>query len=116
MHGQRNFLSLLILAVTALPSWGQELAPAAAQASGGKAASIPDFSGIWGRYSFPGLAAPLSGLGPVVNKSRRRQSFDDNGRPFAGAANAPLVSNNTQLVGDYTNPVLKPQAAQVVKE
>jgi hypothetical protein len=62
------------------------------------------------------LAAPRSGLGPVVNKSRRRQSFDDNGRPFAGAANAPLVSNNTRLVGDYTNPVLKPQAAQAGKE
>jgi hypothetical protein len=40
----------------------------------------------------------------VVNKSRRRQSLDDNGTPF-GAANAPLVSNNTQLVGDYTNPI-----------
>ncbi len=25
------------------------------------------------------------------------------------------VSNNYQLVGDYTNPILKPEAAQVVK-
>jgi hypothetical protein len=116
MHRQWNFLSLVILAAAALPAWGQELAPTGGAANSGKAASIPDFSGIWGRYSFPGMAAPRSGFGPVVNKSRRRQSFDDNGRPFGGAPNAPLVSNNTQLVGDYSNPVLKPQAAQVVKE
>jgi hypothetical protein len=115
MHGQRNFLSLVILAAAAWPAWGQELAPAAGPANSGTAASVPDFSGTWGRYSFPGLAPPPSGPAPVVNKSRRRQSFDDNGRPFRGA-NVPLVSNNTQLVGDYTNPILKPQAAQVVKE
>jgi hypothetical protein len=108
---------LAILAAAAAPSPGQEVAPAAGAVNSATPnfASIPNLSGTWGRFSFPGLEAPLSGPGPVVNKSRRRQSFDDNGLRFAGA-NAPLVSNNTQLVGDYTNPILKPHAAEVVKK
>jgi hypothetical protein len=52
----------------------------------------------------------------VVNKSRQRELFDENGRPYAGAANAPLVSNVYQYVGDYTNPILKPEAADIVKK
>jgi hypothetical protein len=32
------------------------------------------------------------------------------------AGNGVLVSNPAQLVGDYTNPILKPQAAEVVKK
>jgi hypothetical protein len=40
----------------------------------------------------------------VVNKSRLRTG------PQAG------VSNANQLVGDYTNPILKPEAAEVVKK
>jgi hypothetical protein len=122
MQGQRYFLFIAIL-VAAIPTFGQgapafgqeagrEAGPAAGRANG---AAIPDFSGVWGRYSFPGLAEPLSGPGPVVNKARRRQSFDDNGRPFAPGAQAPQVSNNTLLVGDYTNPILKAQAAAAVK-
>src|SRR5207342_1109974 len=62
------------------------------------AASIPDFSGIWVHPYFPGLEPPLSGPGPVLNKSRR---------PDGG-------SNPRRLVGDYTNPILKAQAAEVV--
>ena len=116
MKGRLNFLAAIILAAAALPAWAQGPQSAAPPAGGGAAAGAPDFSGVWGRYSFPGLAAPPSGPGPVVNKARRRQSFDDNGRPFAPAASAPLVSNNTQLVGDYSNPILKPSAAQAVKE
>jgi hypothetical protein len=117
MHGQRSFLFLVISAAAAIPAWGQEVVPAAGPADSGtpNAAAIPDFSGIWGHYSFPGFEPPLSGPGPVVNKSRRRQTFDDYGRPFAGR-DAPLVSNNAQLVGDYTNPILKPQAAEAVKK
>jgi hypothetical protein len=79
------------------------------------ATSIPDFSGIWAHLSIPGLEPPLSGPGPVVNKSRIRQPFGTDGRPLQ-AANAPLVSNFGQLVGDYSNPILKPQAAEVVKK
>jgi hypothetical protein len=51
----------------------------------------------------------------VVNKSRRRQVFEPDGRPLR-PANAPLVSDSTQLVGDYTNPILKPAAAEIVKK
>jgi hypothetical protein len=79
------------------------------------AASIPDFSGIWGHPYLPGFEPPLSGPGPVVNKSRRRQIFGTDG-PFAPGTNVPLVSDNRQFVGDYTNPILKPRAAEAVRK
>src|SRR5260370_18437025 len=59
-------------------------------------ASIPDFSGVWGNPYLYGTEPPLSGLGPVVNKSRRRQTLDDDGNPLT-AANTPPVSDNTRL-------------------
>ena len=68
----------------------------------------PDFSGFWSHPFWPGFELPLSGPGPVVNTSRRRRIFDDDGRPLP-PANAPLVSDPFRLVGDYTNPILKPQ-------
>jgi hypothetical protein len=79
------------------------------------AASIPDFSGIWSHPYVFGFELPSSGPGPVVNKSRRRQIFDADGRPLP-PANAPLVSDQLRLVGDYSNPILKPEAAEVVKK
>ncbi|HXJ00689.1 MAG TPA: hypothetical protein VNH44_05660 [Micropepsaceae bacterium] len=63
-------------------------------------AKIPDFSGVWSHPFLTGFEPPASGPGPVTNRSRRRD----------GAANFQV------LVGDYTNPILKPEAAQVVKE
>jgi hypothetical protein len=60
-------------------------------------ATIPDFSGIWAHPSGP--EPPASGPGPVVNKSRRNDKNDW-----------------YQYVGDYTNPILKPQAREVVKK
>jgi hypothetical protein len=78
-------------------------------------ASIPDFSGVWGSPYLYGIEPPPSGPGPVVNKSRQRQTLDVDGRPLP-AANAPLVSDARRLVGDYTNPILKPEAAEVVKK
>jgi hypothetical protein len=63
-------------------------------------APIPDFSGIWAHLTWPGFEPPESGPGPVVNKSRL-----PNGR-----------GNFNRLVGDYTNPILKPQAAEIVKQ
>src|SRR5207253_11360417 len=57
---------------------------------------------------------PAAGPGPVRNKSRRPQvNFDGRVLP---AVNDVLVSNPAQLVGDYTNPILKPHAAEAVKE
>jgi hypothetical protein len=78
-------------------------------------ASVPDFSGVWGNPYLYGIEPPLSGPGPVVNKSRRRQTVDIDGRRLPPAS-APLVSSAIQLVGDYANPILKPAAAEVVKK
>jgi hypothetical protein len=72
-------------------------------------------SGIWSHPSFPGFEPPASGPGPVVNTSRRPQGADVDGRTLP-PTNSILVSNPAQLVGDYTNPILKPQAAEVVKK
>ena len=101
---RRDFLLLVTLAaVAAMPALGQT--PASSGTQG--APSIPDFSGIWAHPSIPGFEPPSLGPGPVTNRSRRRYVLDPNG---------PLVSNLAQLVGDYTNPILKPQAAEVVKK
>ena len=101
-----------LVAGAAVPAWAQAETPAVRPANGG--ASIPDFSGIWSHPSFPGFEPPASGSGPVVNKSRRPQvNFDGRVLP---ADNSVLVSNPAQLVGDYTNPILKPQAAEVVRK
>jgi hypothetical protein len=63
-------------------------------------APIPDFTGIWAHPTLPGFEMPVSGPGPVRNLSRTRNG----------------VGNFNQLVGDYTNPILKPQAAEIVKK
>jgi hypothetical protein len=65
-----------------------------------KANSAPDFSGIWSHPFLTGFEPPASGPGPVTNRSRRRDG----------------VANFQVLVGDYTNPILKPEAAQAVKQ
>src|ERR1700674_1079767 len=97
---RRDFLLVVTLAAAAAPAWGQAPAPTVGPANSGKqsAASIPDFSGIW-VHSIPGFEPQPSGPTSLVNRSRR------NG-----------VSNLLQLVGDYTNPILKPGAAEVVKK
>jgi hypothetical protein len=109
MIAQRDVLLLAALvAIAATPAWAQALTVAPAGDG-----SIPDFSGIWSHPSFPGFEPPASGPGPVVNKSRRPQvNFDGRILP---AENDVRVSNPAQLVGDYTNPILKPHAAEAVK-
>src|SRR4030081_2922839 len=102
MNVRRNLLLLVTLAATAGPALGQQATPVAGQASGAhSAASVPDFSGIWRHGSLPWLVPPASGPGPVTNKSRRQ----DDG-----------TSDYAQLVGDYTNPIRQPGAADVVKK
>src|ERR1700693_314021 len=59
--------------------------------------SIPDLSGIWGRWFT--FEPPSSGPGPIVSKLRR--------------PDGTLIHS---AVGDYTNPILSPQAAEVVKK
>ncbi len=88
---------------------------ALAQEASQGTASVPDFAGVWGNPYLYGIEPPLSGPGPVVNKSRRRQTVDIDGRRLP-PANAPLVSSAIQLVGDYANPILKPAAAEIVKK
>jgi len=87
---RRGYLSLLVLtAAAAMPAWGE---------TGGTATSIPDFSGIWWHPSLPGIEPLASGPTTVANRSRR------NG-----------VSNYDQLVGDFTNPILRPHTAEIVR-
>jgi hypothetical protein len=91
MSAPRDFLLLMTLSLAAAP-------PAAAQTS------IPDLSGLWNHASLNGLEQPRSGPGPVTNRSRLSTG------PQAG------VSNGAQLVGDYTNPVLQPWAAEMLRK
>jgi hypothetical protein len=103
MNVQRNFLLLVILAAAAGPAAGQQTPPAAGLAGTVEqsAASVADFSGIWRHGSLPWMVPPASGPGPVTNRTRRK----DGGQSDYG-----------MLVGDYTNPILQPWAADVVKK
>jgi hypothetical protein len=118
MYRNRNFLIFVTLATAAAtPALGEAIVPAVGLADSGahSAASIPDFSGLWSHPSFPGFELPLLGPGPVVNKSRRRQIAGVDRRRLP-ASTAPLVSDFRQLVGDYTNPILRLNAAHLVKK
>src|ERR1700704_5802048 len=63
-------------------------------------AAIPDFGGVWDHPGLPGFEPLASGPTSLVNLARREGG----------------VSNNMQLVGDYRNPILKPQTAETVKK
>jgi hypothetical protein len=63
-------------------------------------AAKPDFSGIWTHPWLPGFEALASGPTALVNLARTPE-----GR-----------SIQTQLVGDYKNPILKPEAAETVRK
>jgi hypothetical protein len=73
-------------------------------------APIPDFSGTWVRPYF-GVEPPLSGPGPVTNSLRCGKISQC--APLQGRDG---VESYYGLVGDHTNPILKPQAAEVVKK
>jgi hypothetical protein len=87
-----------VLAASALSAPGQSADSPGRAAQ--NAAAVPDFSGVWSHPFLTGFEPPASGPGPVTNTSRRRD-----GR-----------ANFQQLVGDYANPILKPEAAQIVKQ
>ena len=98
---RRHFLVLVAFAAAAAtPAWGQTAAPAVTPTVTGTSsgASIPDLSGRWNHTSLNGLELPLSGPGPVRNKSRLSTG------PQAG------VGNGRELVGDHTNPILNRDA------
>ena len=62
---------------------------------------MPDFSGVWRHPSLPGFEPLAKGPRPVTNTKRRA---------------ADGASDWNMLVGDHTNPILKPQAAAAVKK
>jgi hypothetical protein len=110
--GGAKAAAVTLVVAAATPALGQTAAPAVGPQA---AASVPDFSGIWGHpYLFPGFEQPLSGPGPLVNKYRRRQVVDADGRPLP-ATPGVFAGDNNKLVADYTNPILKPQAAEAVR-
>ena len=65
----------------------------------GAPSPIPDFTGMWGRNAFDFEPLP-SGQRPVINIKRLPSGLGD---PNA-------------LVGDPANPILKPEAAEIVKK
>src|SRR5438270_13216806 len=99
MHLQpRRFVFLLALSAAAVvPAAGQIASPAGGTEG---AVSVPDFSGMWVHPYFPGIEPPPSGPGPVFNRLHR----------VTGGG------NNQRFVGDYSNPILKPGAAAIVKQ
>ncbi len=73
------------------------LVPAMAEAADGSA--VPDFAGIWARTTFGyDLTGPEPS--PLRNLARRANG----------------TSDAFKLVGDYRNPILKPEAADIVKQ
>ncbi len=120
MNLRRDCLLFATLSTAAAtPAFAQTATPASAPAATAthSAASIPDLSGVWNHPAFPWFEPPASGPGPVTNRSRWPQQPGSNG---AGSVALPPtkegVSDYDQLVGDYTNPILQPWAAEVVKK
>jgi hypothetical protein len=101
MNLQRRYFLLVVTltSAAATPVFGQVVAPTVTPASSGteRAASIPDLSGIWGRWFT--FEPPSSGPGPVVSKLRR-----------------PDGTMILSVVGDYTNPILRPEAVATIKK
>jgi hypothetical protein len=97
MNRRTTFMPIsvaLFAHAVAAPALGQTVAPAVGPVSVTQSTvSAPDLSGIWSRPYF-GVEPPLSGPGPVM------------ARP----------GNRGRVVGDYTNPILKPHAAEAVKK
>ena len=87
MHRHRALLALIILAAAAAatPARAQTLTPLTEPPNGNtkSGVSIPDLSGIWGRWF--NLEPPSSGPGPIVSKLRR--------------PDATIIQS---VVGDYT--------------
>ncbi len=86
-HGNIGFLTVLALTASALTQAAQP------------ADTHPDLSGVWAHASITGFEPLASGPTSITNLSRRG-----------------ITSDNRELVGDYRNPVLKPEASQIVKQ
>jgi hypothetical protein len=86
------------------------------QEPSGGSATIPNLTCTWVYPFCCGFLSPPSGPGPVRNKIREPQVVRADGRPWLPSANPPLVASTSQYVGDYANPILKPQAAEGKRE
>ena len=99
MNTRRDLpLLVMVMLTAAAPALSQTVSPAEVTPAAADVASIPDLSGVWAHPGV-GFGPPLSGPGPVRNKSRLPSGQSD----------------SDMLVGDYSNPILKPEAAEVVK-
>ena len=83
--------SLVVMTVAAAAA-GAALAQAPARA-------IPNFVGVW-THPAVGFGPALKGDGPIRNLSRTAKGTGD----------------NTKLVGDYKNPILQPEAAEIIRQ
>src|SRR6267378_5394347 len=85
-----------------------------------RADSNTNFSGTWVHGSIPGFEPLASGPTSLINRSRRplARLLQDLATDWQGPGEPPSenVSNLLELVGDYTNPILQPWAAEVVKK
>src|SRR5262245_32484984 len=85
-HSVRSQLLGLLLACTSVSLLGDDT-------------PTPDFSGQWGRAMLH-YEQPASGPGPIVNTIKRANGTMD----------------QEAWVGDYNNPILKPEAAAIIKK
>lgn len=111
---KRPFALLLAAGCVALLCVGVSDSRAAPSA---RPSAIPDFGGIWAHLTFPDVEPPLAGPGPVRNLSHVKNGFC--GQPpclAASSESAVAVSNPYELIGDSANPILKPEAAEIVKQ
>jgi hypothetical protein len=96
----RDFLlSVAVATMATMPAMAQTTSAAGPAGGETNSAAVPDFSGVWSHPALPWFEPLASGPRPVTNRSRKDG-----------------VSNYDQLVGDYTNPILQPWAAAVVKK
>jgi len=89
----RASMERLLVCATALSILGAMIIPPA------DAATIPDFSGPWGRNAFNFEPLP-AGPKPPTNLERLPDG----------------TANRTIMVGDYTNPILRPGAAKTIEQ
>jgi len=105
---RRDLLLLATLAAAAASvtaAFGQAVTPAVGPTAAVRKAPHPcRIIPAHGVTPIAGFEPPASGPGPVTNRLRLR------GGPQRG------VSDPRQFVGDYTNPILKPQAAEFIKK
>ena len=100
MQSRELLLVVSLAAAVATPAFGQATAPAVGPGKSTKESGTPtpDFSGIWMHSN--GFEPLRSGPTSLVNLSRRGDG----------------IGNGLRLVGDYKNPILKPEAAEIVKK